>query len=364
MTVTTKARALLSELVSRGLEPEALAFASAERYAALRAASKAAPEPGLPSPDELFAGYPGAVVVALPYDPRPEDPPAGIALPLAVGAFASSHRYATLARILKAAALAFASGRGYARRDFRVAVNSSLHEKALAAASGLAFLGRSSLAVTKAYGPACVLGVLLLPFDPFDAPAPGEAASVGGILGATSDADLAPRLRPGALCGSCRACARACPAGAIGLAEGEAAQALDLDRCIQYWASRGDAGPDAPRPPEFVLKAWGSRLYGCDECVRACPYSAGAYLAGGEGIGAVSPAARAESLAEDGERTPGPYVDGLSLLGASADEIKAFFKGSALGFAWLGPSAALRNARRAAALPYAEARSVKQFPGI
>lgn len=354
MTVTTKAQALLSELVSSGLEPEAIAFASAERYAARRAASKAAPELGLPSPDELFAGRPGAVVVALPYDPRPADPPPDIALPLAVGAFAASHRYATLARILKAAALAFASGRGYARRDFRVAVNSSLHEKALAAASGLAFLGRSSLALTKAYGPACVLGVLLLPFDPFDAPAPGEA----------SYGELVRRLRPGALCGSCRACAQACPTGAICLAEGEAAQALDLDRCIQYWASRGDEGPDALRPPESVLKAWGSRLYGCDECVRACPYSAGAYRARGQGIGAVSPAARAESLAEDGERTPGPYVDGLWLRGASDDDIKANFKGSALGFAWLGPAAILRNARRAAALPYAAARGVKESPGI
>ena len=357
MTVTTKAQALLSELVSRGLEPEALAFASAERYAALRAASKAAPELGLPSPDELFAGRPGAVVVALPYDPRPADPPPNIALPLAVGAFAASHRYATLARILKVAAVAFASGSGYAKRDFRVAVNSSLHEKALTASSGLAFLGRSSLALTKAYGPACVLGVLLLPFDPFDpfdAPAPGEASSD----------ELVQRLRPGALCGSCRACAQACPTGAIRLAEGEAAQALDLGRCIQYWASRGDEGLEAPQPPELVLKAWGSRLYGCDECVRACPYSAGAYRDRGQGIGAVSPAARAESLAEDGERTPGPYVDGLSLLGASEDEIKAFFKGSALGFAWLGPAAILRNARRAATLPQVDACGIKDSPGI
>jgi epoxyqueuosine reductase len=363
MTVTTKAQALLSELVSRGLEPEAIAFASAERYAARRAASKAAPQ--LPSPDKLFAGYPGAVVVALPYDPRPADPPPGIALPLAVGAFAASHRYATLARILKAAALAFAKERGYARRDFRVAVNSSLHEKALAAASGLAFLGRSSLALTKAYGPACVLGVLLLPFDPFDAPAPGEAASVGGVPGATSDADLAPRLRPGALCGSCRACALACPTGAIHPAAAEAAaSSLELSLCIQYWASRGDAGADAARPPESVLKAWGSRLYGCDECVRACPHSAGAYRARGQGIGAVSPAARVDSLAADGERVPGPYVDWLWLRGASEGEIKSYFKGSALGFAWLGPAAIHRNACRAAALPHAAALGVKESPGI
>lgn len=347
MTANTKAEALLSELVSRGLEPEALAFASAGRYATLRAASKAAPE--LPSPDALFDGRPGAVVVALPYDPRPADPPPGMDVPLAVGAFAASHRYATLARILKAAALAFAAVRGYTKRDFRVAVNSSSQEKALAAASGLAFIGRSSLALTKAYGPACVLGALLLPFDPidpFDAPEPGGAASD----------ELLRRLRPGALCGSCRACAEACPTGAIRLDGGEAAaSSLEPERCIQFWASRGDESPDAPRPPESVLKGWGSRLYGCDECVRACPYSAGAYLAGGEGIGTVSPAARADSLAKDGERAPGPYVDGLSLLGASEDEIKAYFKGSALGFAWLGPSAVLRNARRAAKPPRDEA---------
>ncbi len=61
-------------------------------------------------------------------------------------------------------------------------------------------------------------------------------------------------------CGSCSACIPACPTGAL-VAPG----VLDARRCLAAWAQ-------APGviPVEF-REAMGDRIYGCDDCIEACP---------------------------------------------------------------------------------------------
>jgi epoxyqueuosine reductase QueG len=282
-------------------------------------------------------GVSGAVVAALPYDPRPatpRDPIPGSSPMLDVGAFAAENRYATLARLLGNTARRLASATALPRKAFRVAVNSRLPEKRLAALAGLGWIGRSTILVSYAYGPACVLGVLLLPAS-FPMAAIGDGS---GPLDGLCDPSAST---PGGLCGGCRACVDACPTRAIrdGM---EGSRGIDLGLCIQYWASnRGEV-------PPAVRLVWGRRLYGCDECVAACPYSTAAWTTGVDGT---SPAGRAASLAAIGERRPGPRVPTDLVRLAPDDGLRAFFKRTALGLSWLPPDLLRRNASLACGMP-------------
>ncbi|MGV7218309.1 tRNA epoxyqueuosine(34) reductase QueG [Bradyrhizobium sp. UFLA05-112] len=88
-------------------------------------------------------------------------------------------------------------------------------------------------------------------------------------------------------CGTCRACLDICPTAAF-----PAPYKLDARRCISYLTIENKG----PIPHEF-RKALGNRIYGCDDCLAACPWNKFA-REGREAKLAAREALRAPCLAE------------------------------------------------------------------
>jgi epoxyqueuosine reductase len=64
-------------------------------------------------------------------------------------------------------------------------------------------------------------------------------------------------------CGTCRACVAACPTGAIG-EDGR----IDARRCISYLTIE-----HKDHIAEDLRSLMGNRIYGCDDCLAACPWN-------------------------------------------------------------------------------------------
>lgn len=225
----------------------------------------------------------------------------------ALGWFARAHWYRELSDILAAAGRAAGLAAAGSRNSFRIAVNSRLPEKPLALAAGLGPVGRNTLILERRAGPGCVLGVLILPFEPDPA-----AGTLSKHPGSPASGE------PGSECGDCEECVRACPTGAVRREGG-----IDRSRCLQHWA-----GAEGPVPPA-VAEAWRGILYGCDLCLAACPRFRPGVVR---------------------EASAGPLGRGLepeAILAARDPELKSRFRGTALGLSWLGPSLIRRNARLA-----------------
>ena len=75
--------------------------------------------------------------------------------------------------------------------------------------------------------------------------------------------DLSPDAPFGDHCGKCTRCITACPTQAI-----TAPHQLDARRCISYLTIENKG----PIPLEF-REAIGDRIYGCDDCLDACPWN-------------------------------------------------------------------------------------------
>lgn len=112
-------------------------------------------------------------------------------------------------------------------------------EKPLAAAAGLGWQGKHTNLLSRDLGNWFFLGAIFTTLDlPVDQPGREN-------------------------CGSCRACLDACPTDAF-----PAPFQLDARRCISYLTIEHHG----PVEPELRARM-GNRIYGCDDCLAACPWN-------------------------------------------------------------------------------------------
>ncbi|TGQ81058.1 tRNA epoxyqueuosine(34) reductase QueG [Mesorhizobium sp. M8A.F.Ca.ET.207.01.1.1] len=164
--------------------------------------------------------------------------------------------------------------------DVKVFVDTApVMEKPLAEAAGLGWQGKHTNLVSREHGSWLFLGTIF------------------------TTAELAPDEAGIDHCGSCRACLDACPTDAF-----PAPYRLDARRCISYLTIENKG----PIPHEF-REAIGNRIYGCDDCLAACPWNKFA-----------SAASEAKLAARDDLREPA-LADLLALDDAA---FRAFFSGS------------------------------------
>jgi epoxyqueuosine reductase len=152
-------------------------------------------------------------------------------------------------------------------------------EKPLAAAAGLGWQGKHTNLVSRDFGSWLFLGSIFVTLDlPPDAPEIDH-------------------------CGSCRACLDACPTNAF-----PAPYRLDARRCISYLTIEHHG----PIPLEF-REPMGNRIYGCDDCLAACPWNKFAQVA-------------REAKLQAREDLRAPDLDALAALDDAG--FRAFFSGS------------------------------------
>jgi epoxyqueuosine reductase len=112
-------------------------------------------------------------------------------------------------------------------------------ERDYAAEAGLGWHGKSTMLIDPKLGTWFFLGEILTTLDlPVDQPQPGR-------------------------CGSCQRCITACPTGAI-----TEPHRLDARRCISYLTIELKGSIPLELRPLI-----GDRIYGCDDCLDACPWN-------------------------------------------------------------------------------------------
>lgn len=168
------------------------------------------------------------VVVAMPYLTDGDGPGTR-----SVARFADGDRYAALSVLLDEVASHLEQS-GW--RTETVIDSDKLVDRAVAVRAGVAWWGKSTMALTPRSGPWILIGSVV------------------------TDAVLPVSEPMRRSCGTCDACIPACPTGAI-VAPG----VLDARRCLAaIFQSRGDI-------PIALRRAAGGRIYGCDDCLTSCP---------------------------------------------------------------------------------------------
>ncbi|MDE1995484.1 MAG: tRNA epoxyqueuosine(34) reductase QueG [Rhizobiaceae bacterium] len=230
-------------------------------------------------PRALWSDVRSIVVFGLNYGPG-EDPRGILDEPdkAAISVYARNRDYHDVIKgRLKEIATRFAAR---SQEDVKVFVDTApVMEKPLAASAGLGWQGKHTNLVSRTHGSWLFLGSMF------------------------TTADLEPDAAEIDHCGSCRACLDACPTAAF-----PAPYQIDARRCISYLTIE-HKGPIDPQLRPLI----GNRIYGCDDCLAACPWNKFA-----------SAASEMKLVARDDLKAPSI----ASLLTLDDGAFRAFFSGS------------------------------------
>ncbi|MEK6677419.1 MAG: tRNA epoxyqueuosine(34) reductase QueG [Planctomycetota bacterium] len=154
-------------------------------------------------------------------------------------------------------------------------------ERELAAAAGIGWIGKNTMALNQDLGSFFFLGEII------------------------TDLEIEPDAPSTDHCGTCTACLDACPTQAF-----PAPYEMDASRCISYWTieHRGEI------PKEFHQPI-GQWVFGCDICQDACPFNRKA------------PTTTEPTFAI---RSPGPTPPLNELLAWTPDDYRSILKDSAI----------------------------------
>ena len=190
-------------------------------------------------PRTLWSDVRSVVMFGMNYGPE-EDPRDILDQPDrgAISVYAQNRDYHDIIKgRLKEVATRFAARAG---EDVKVFVDTApVMEKPLAEQAGLGWQGKHTNLVSREFGSWLFLGSLF------------------------TTAELAFDAAERDHCGSCRACVDACPTDAF-----PAPYRIDARRCISYLTIE-HKGPIDPALRPLI----GNRIYGCDDCLAACPWN-------------------------------------------------------------------------------------------
>ncbi|PLX37666.1 MAG: tRNA epoxyqueuosine(34) reductase QueG [Hyphomicrobiales bacterium] len=191
------------------------------------------------APQALWPQARSVIVLAMNYGPE-EDPRALLDEP-SLGAISVYARHRDYHDIIKGRLKQIAGWLvSELSCDLKVFVDTApVMEKPLAAAAGMGWQGKHTNLVSREFGSWLFLSEIFL-----DVELPADEAETDH-------------------CGQCRACLDACPTAAF-----PAPYRLDARRCISYLTIELK-GP-IPRDLRPLI---GNRIYGCDDCLAACPWN-------------------------------------------------------------------------------------------
>ncbi len=154
---------------------------------------------------------------------------------LCVAGYALSDTYSQLRNLLNAGTKLL---REQGRQAAYAIDSNGAFDKAYARANRVGWIGRNTLVMVPGWGPAVVIGSILT----------------------DTEIDVSIGKRPGRWpCGNCTRCRDACPTGAL---SGDGGIVPKL--CIAWIGQKESLTPEERR-------LLGTRVYGCDECMIACP---------------------------------------------------------------------------------------------